>query len=105
VILIVAALSSCIASTEGAAGHAGSRTDWVRTADGWESRTALAVPAKSPRVEIHPALVAALQLGLSLMALVAFPGKAVPAADVPASTTLGRRRRRGSLPATAAGAR
>jgi hypothetical protein len=83
--LAVAALSAWIASAEHApsvaaapAAH-GSAEDWIRTADGWERRAAL---NPGPRVlpsSIHPGVLAGFQVVASLLALLVFPGRAVPA--------------------------
>jgi hypothetical protein len=77
-ILAVAAISSWISRAEHASGEGRPRTDWVRTVDGWESRSVLAVASEQPTPELHPGLVAAFQLTASLLALVALPGRAVP---------------------------
>lgn len=77
VILTVAALSSWIARAQQAAGQTHSPTDWIHTADGWESRSVLAArPAPLPA--IHPGLIAAFELMASLLALATFPGQAKP---------------------------
>lgn len=83
-ILLVAAISGWISHGERAAGDPRSQTDWVRTADGWESRSVLAVQPRSALAEIHPGLVAAFQLTASLLALVAIPGRATPVKPAPA---------------------
>jgi len=48
--------------------------DWVRTVDGWESSTVLQLgPRPQGTPPLHPVLVATLQLGISLFALLALP--------------------------------
>ena len=51
---------------------------WRRTAEGWELRTCWARAAPSPHHPLHPLVVAALQVLLSLFALVAFPVRRLP---------------------------
>ena len=80
VILIVAALSAWISQLERAPGATGRQSDWVRTADGWESRQVLELHGAAPAFNLHPGLVAAFQLGASILFLAAFPGRALPAA-------------------------
>jgi len=47
---------------------------WVRTVDGWEPSSVLtAGPPPEGAPSVHPALIATLQLGLSLFALLALP--------------------------------
>ena len=75
VILLVAGLSSVIARAERPLQEASS---WVRTADGWQRRTAIAEPREVAK-PIHPGLVASFQLGASLLALAAFPARTRPA--------------------------
>jgi hypothetical protein len=77
IILSVAALSYWIARAERAAGESGPLTDWIHTADGWESRSVLAA-RQAPLPAIHPGLIAAFELMASLLALAAFPGRATP---------------------------
>ena len=51
-----------------------SQIDWVRTVDGWEPISVLTLgppPAAPPT--LHPLAVAALQLGVSVFALLALP--------------------------------
>jgi hypothetical protein len=73
-ILIVAAIAGWISAGERAAGRpAGS--DWVRTNDGWESRIVLQPREESTTPTIHPGILAALQLGVSLLFLLAFPSR------------------------------
>ena len=74
-LLIVAAISGWISRGERAAGLSGQAIDWVRTTDGWESRTAVEPYELSAPPAVHPAVVAALQLGASLFFLVAFPAR------------------------------
>jgi hypothetical protein len=104
IILAVAALSSWFARMEraprvaAAAVPAASRSpsDWVRTVDGWERRSALMAGPPVVSVSLHPGLLAAFQVGASLLALALFPGRAVPirrAAPAPAATRLSTRRR------------
>ncbi len=83
VVLAVAVLSALIARAERSAGGDQQATtsgadDWVRTVDGWERRAALGARQSSKPVELHPAIVAAFQMGASLLVLLAFPGRAVP---------------------------
>lgn len=84
VIAIVAVLSAWIGRVEQAAGDPRSPQDWVRTADGWERRSVLTAERGPQAPEVHPGLVAAFQLGASLLVLLAFPGRAVPVAMTPA---------------------
>jgi hypothetical protein len=73
-ILIVAAIAGWISAGERAVGRtAGS--DWVRTADGWESRVVLEPQEESTGPPIHPGFLAALQLGVSVLFLLAFPSQ------------------------------
>ncbi len=84
-ILIVAAISAWLARAERAAGvgeleyAAPNHPEWVRTADGWQRRVMLVPEPPTRAFDIHPGLVAAFQLGFSVLVLVAFPGKATPA--------------------------
>ncbi len=94
IVLAVAALSAWIASAERAPGVAaaptahGSPEDWIRTADGWERRAALNPGPRVLPVSIHPGVLAGFQVVASLLALLVFPGRAVPArAPAPASAT------------------
>ncbi|MEQ8211822.1 MAG: hypothetical protein RH917_18640 [Lacipirellulaceae bacterium] len=51
--------------------------DWIRTRDGWERRHVLdPAPSSNPWPLPHPGIIAALQLGLSSLALMAFPSRA-----------------------------
>lgn len=80
-IVSVAALSAWIARAERAVGvtsHdprsiAAEADDWVRTAQGWQRRSALNASSSATPLPIHPALVAGFQIGFSLLVLVAFP--------------------------------
>ena len=73
-ILIVAAIAGWISAGERAVGRpAGS--DWVRTNDGWESRLVVETREESAPPAIHPGVIAALQLGVSLLFLLAFPSR------------------------------
>jgi hypothetical protein len=104
IFLAVAALSSWIARTErvtrtaavAAPGVSPSADDWVRTADGWERRAALMAAPPAVAVKLHPGLFAALQVGVSLLALAVFPGRARPirpAAPAPATARRAASRR------------
>lgn len=89
VVLSVAALSSLIAWAERARSaeqhvNAGG-ADWVRTVDGWEPRAALRIQQPTKPIELHPAIVAAFQMGASLLVLLAFPGRAVPLSSTAAA--------------------
>lgn len=90
-IATVAAISSWISWGEHAVGRPGD--DWVRTADGWQSRRVLAAEPFAPPPVVHPAVVAGLQLGMSLFCLIAFPSRvtAVRPATVEARNALRRR--------------
>jgi hypothetical protein len=85
VILAVASLSYWIARAERAPqaepAHSAARSaaEWVRTSDGWERRGALFGGPRSEPANIHPALVAGLQVALSVLALAALPSRAVSA--------------------------
>jgi hypothetical protein len=73
VILIVAAISSWIASGEHSAGDTAYAGDWVRTADGWETRDVIE-PYEAPAPPaVHPVVIAGFQLLASLFFLAAFP--------------------------------
>lgn len=92
-ILIVAAISGWISRGERAAGLSADRTMWIRTADGWEPRRALADDAPATRAVPHPAIVATFQLVASLYFLGAFPARvAVPATQAVNSARPERRR-------------
>jgi hypothetical protein len=72
-ILIVAAIAGWISASERAVGRPAG--DWVRTNDGWESRVVLQPREESPAPTIHPGVLAALQLGVSVLFLLAFPSR------------------------------
>ncbi|HEX6961794.1 MAG TPA: hypothetical protein VF175_08010 [Lacipirellula sp.] len=74
-ILIVAAISGWISYGNGSVGDAAYATDWVRTADGWESRQALEPFEHSTPPAVHPAVIAGLQLLASAFFLAAFPAR------------------------------
>lgn len=112
IILTVAAIAGWLNRAEQAVGvpHPGVAQEvrdagrWVRTVDGWETRTALAI-RPAPPMEIHPGLVAGAMATISLLALVAFPGNVAPVRQIatagltieaPAARTssLSRKRRR-----------
>jgi hypothetical protein len=95
VIFLVAAICVLINQAERAARAGAQRNDWVRTTDGWEPRRVLHPDITPPSPQVHPGLVAAFQLGASLLALVAFPSPAVPAASKPLPQQRLRTRRRG----------
>ncbi len=76
-VTLVAALCRCIAGideqTAGSVyGSTQAGADWVRTVDGWERSTVLSTPAPSRPGGLHPVLVATLQAGVSVMALLGF---------------------------------
>jgi hypothetical protein len=99
VILIVAVLSAWISRMERPAEATPYETDWVRTADGWQSRTVLAARTSVQPLALHPGLVAAFQLGASLFVLLAIPAN-VSAVASPARSALAPphgRRERGRL--------
>jgi hypothetical protein len=73
-ILIVAAISGWISAGERAVGRPAGG-DWVRTADGWESRLVLEPREELAPPPIHPGVIAALQVGASLLFLFAFPSR------------------------------
>lgn len=81
-IVAVAVLSACLAHLRDAQGEGSDNGEiqkiaWVRTVDGWEPSSVLTLgppPAGPPT--LHPGLVAALQLGISLFALLALPAAA-----------------------------
>ena len=78
-IVVVAALSVGInwlrdSQSQGATPADTQQIAWVRTVDGWEPSWVLLPktrPAGAPA--LHPGLVATLQLGISLFALLALP--------------------------------
>jgi hypothetical protein len=98
-IAIVALICSLINRAERVHGGAAFATDWVRTADGWESRAVL-LPPMAPAPQVHPGLVAAFQVGASLFCLLAFPARAV--ATVPGARPAVRRGRPHPAPTAAA---
>jgi len=71
-ILAVAAISGALGRIDAARGQR-DPGDWVRTAQGWESRAILATPAPSQPPRLHPFAVAAFQLSASLLVLVGLP--------------------------------
>ena len=73
-ILIVAAIAGWISEGERAVGRP-SGGDWVRTSDGWESRLAIEPREESSAPTIHPGVIAAMQLGVSVLFLLAFPSR------------------------------
>jgi hypothetical protein len=90
IILIVAAISGWISSGEHSASDAAYAGDWVRTADGWESRDVLEpYEAPSPPA-IHPVVIAAFQLLASLFVLAAFPARVSARRLSPAEPVLRR---------------
>jgi hypothetical protein len=81
-IVAVGVLSASLAQLrdaqgEGAATGNTRKIAWVRTVDGWEPSSVLTLgPPPSGPPALHPGLVATLQLGLSLLALMALPAAA-----------------------------
>lgn len=77
VILTVAAISGWISAGERAVGFAATGVGhWIRTADGWEPRFVVEPHDEEPRLpSIHPAVVATLQVGVSLFFLLACPSR------------------------------
>ncbi|MEM8947112.1 MAG: hypothetical protein AAGD11_18205 [Planctomycetota bacterium] len=77
-IVAVAALCATIVHLRDAQGDgtspASRQVDWVRTVDGWEPISVLTIgpPPPGPPT-LHPAVVATLQLGVSVFALLALP--------------------------------
>jgi hypothetical protein len=103
IVLAVAALSTWIARLEraprvakaAAPATVHSPSDWVRTVDGWERRSALMAGPPVVPVSLHPGLLAAFQIGASVLALALFPGRVVPvrkAAPAPARVRRAARR-------------
>ena len=92
VLLSVAALSALIARAERSAGATSlptaEATDWVRTADGWEPRAVLTATPPSKPFPLHPGLVAAMQMGASLVVLLAFPGRTAPVSSAASRRSL-----------------
>jgi hypothetical protein len=78
-ILAVAALSACLVHYRDVQGQSSGSTDvtqiaWVRTVDGWEPSTVLMPrPRQQGPPTVHPGLIAGLQLGVSVFALLALP--------------------------------
>lgn len=78
-IAAVAFLSACLAHLRDAQGQQSASADatpiaWVRTVDGWEPSSVLHLrPRPLGPPALHPGLVASLQLGVSLFALIALP--------------------------------
>lgn len=78
-IVAVAVLSAGLAQLRDAQGQRsttdrGGRIAWVRTIDGWEPSIVLQLgPRPQGPPPLHPVLVASLQLGVSLFALLALP--------------------------------
>ena len=101
-ILLVAAISGWISYGERAAGLATEAKNWVRTADGWESRQVLAAYEPSTPPAVHPVVIAAFQLGASLFFLAAFPAR-VTVRPVVAAAGVRHERRRISRDIVAAG--
>jgi hypothetical protein len=75
--LAVVGLSLWISSVERASGEPRLTKDWVRTADGWESRGVVAARPAAFAPALHPALVATFQLSFSVFCLIAFPTQVV----------------------------
>jgi hypothetical protein len=100
-LLIVAALSAWINRAERAAGLPAEAGPWVRTSDGWQSRAAVEPQEVSSPPPVHPGVIAALQLGASLLFLVAFPAR-VAVQPVLRAAVPARSGRRKSAPAAAA---
>ncbi|MBA4104199.1 MAG: hypothetical protein C0485_00445 [Pirellula sp.] len=94
-ILIVAAIAGWISAGERAAGLAPAGSDWVRTNDGWESRLVLQPREESTLPVIHPGVLAAVQLGVSLLFLLAFPSRVRELAVSRATAYFTERRRGG----------
>jgi len=75
-VLAVAGLCWCINSLENVQGERSPAPDWVRTVDGWERESVVTYQPPASTFfafEMHPALVASFQLGMSLFFLLAFP--------------------------------
>ncbi len=78
-IAAVAFLSACLVHLRDAQGQRPTSTDatqvaWVRTVDGWEPSSVLQLQSRPQGPPLlHPGLVASLQLGVSLFALIALP--------------------------------
>jgi hypothetical protein len=76
-LLTVVGLSMLISGSEQAGGVSPGAKDWVRTADGWESRHVVQARPRMAAPALHPGLVAAFQLGASVFCLLAFPAQVV----------------------------
>ncbi len=88
-VLTVACLCLCINFLESAQGERSPALDWVRTTDGWErSGVVASQQPMDTSLAVHPALVATLQLGMSLFFLLAFPPNVGRTAEVVASSRL-----------------
>lgn len=75
-VLIASASAACLLPTRHASVDDARQLDWVHTRDGWEPRIGWE-PAPVPyEPSIHPAVVATGEVLLSLIALIAFPGRA-----------------------------
>jgi len=78
-IVAVALLSACLVHLRDAQGQRpmsveATKIAWVRTVDGWEPSSVLQLKSRPPGPpSLHPGLVASLQLGVSLFALIALP--------------------------------
>jgi hypothetical protein len=93
-IMIVAAISGWISAGERAVGRS-TGNDWVRTADGWEPRIVLEPREPLTPPPIHPGIIAALQVSVSLMFLMAFPSR-VRELAIERTAWYGAERRQGS---------
>ena len=92
-VLIVAGISAWISWGERTAGLTAYATDWVRTADGWESRRVVEPYRPLAPPAVHPGVIAGFQLLASLLVLAAFPASARTAeAPLAKSTPRGHRR-------------
>lgn len=78
-IVAVATLSACLVQIRDVQGQRpasakANQVAWVRTVDGWEPSSVLRLrPKPLGPPTLHPGLVASLQLGVSLFALLALP--------------------------------
>ncbi len=78
-VVAVAVLSACLVHLRDVQGQRPASADatqiaWVRTVDGWEPSSVLQLgPRPQGPPKLHPGLVATLQLGVSLFALLALP--------------------------------
>ena len=99
-ILVVAAISGWISRGEQAVGVSPYPTDWIRTADGWESRSVVQPQHRmAPPPPLHPVVIAGFQLLASLLFLAAFPASVRSLAPV-AARNLPRGHLRQATPAT-----